>query len=271
MLRRALVTAGVRVDFVGTQRNGAGPDNEHEGRPGWRIEQIHAYAARWAISARPDVILLDIGTNDYVQRHDEARAPARLAALVDRLHAAVPRAEIVLARLLVIAGDRRSAGVRRLNAAIPQIAAARRGYVTVADMSRIPVTNTGDGVHPTDFGYRQMAYQWYQALRRVLPGGPSWPGMADPFPVPAVRLSASGGTVLVALAGRLTAADLGNVTVRLRYRRAGTQTWVGLGTARTGPTGVAWFRPRRPPAPGVFTAVVVTGRAAGRTSGAMRS
>jgi hypothetical protein len=94
--------------------------------------------------------------------------------------------------------------------------------------------------------------------------------MADPFPVPAVRLSASGGTVRVALSGRLTTADLGNVTVRLRYRRAGARTWVGLGTARTDHAGVAWFRPRRPAAPGVYTAVVVTGRAAGRISGLVR-
>jgi hypothetical protein len=41
----------------------------------------------------------------------------------------------------------------------------------------------------------------------------------------------------------------------------------GLGTARIGHAGVAWFRPRRPAAPGVYTAVVVTGRAAGRISG----
>jgi hypothetical protein len=89
--------------------------------------------------------------------------------------------------------------------------------------------------------------------------------MADPFPVPAVRVTVSAGVARVALTGRLTGADLGNVTVRLRYRRPGAATWVGLGTARTDPAGVAQFRPRAA-RPGFYTAVVLTGRAAGRVS-----
>jgi len=268
-LRRALVAAGLDVDFAGSRRNGSGPDTEHEGHPGWRIDQVNGHAAQWVPAADPDVVLLDLGTNDYVQRYDTTRAPARLAALVDRIHALAPRAHIVLARLLVISGDQRAAGVREFNAAIPRIAAARRGFVTVADMSRIPVANTVDGVHPGDFGYRQMAYQWYQALRRVLPDGASWPAIADPFPVPAVRLTVTPRDVRVALTGRLTGTDLGNVTVRLRYRPAGAGTWAGLGTARTDRTGVAHFRPRTT-RPGVYSAVVLTGRAAGRISSAAR-
>ena len=133
----------------------------------------------------PDIVLLDAGTNDYVQKYDVNQAPARLANVVDRIITLAPHAKIMLARLLVIEGDRRAAGVRVLNAAIPRIAAARRGHVTVVDMSRISVANTVDGVHPTDSGYRQMAYQWFQALRSVVPGGLAWQPMADPFPIPA--------------------------------------------------------------------------------------
>jgi len=262
VLHRALATAGLDVDFVGSQRNGRGPDTEHEGHPGWRIDEVDAHAEQWVPAADPDVVLLDLGTNDYVQRYDTRHAAARLAALVDWIHALAPGAHIVLARLLVIDGDQRAAGVRQLNAAIPRIAAARRGFVTVADMSRISVANTVDGVHPGDLGYRQMAYQWYQALRRVLPGGASWPAMADPFPVPAVRVSVSARDARVALTGRLTSVDLGNVTVRLRYRRAGAATWVGLGTARTDRTGVAHFRARTG-RPGSYAAVGGGRRGAG--------
>lgn len=269
VLCRALAAAGLAVDFVGSQRNGRGPDTEHEGHPGWRIDQVDARAEQWVPAADPDVVLLDLGTNDFVQRYDTRHAAARLSALVDWIHALAPDAHIVLARLLVIDGDRRAAGVRQLNAAIPGIAAVRRGFVTVADMSRIPVANTVDGVHPGDIGYRQMAYQWYQALRRVVPGGASWPAMADPFPVPAVRLSVTARDARVALAARLTSVDLGNVTVRLRYRRPGSATWVGLGTARTDRTGVAHFRVSTGRT-GFYAAVVLTGRAAGRISATAR-
>ena len=272
-LYASLTAAGVAVDFVGSQNTGAGFDNDHEGHPGWRIDQIDAQTARWVRATDPDIVLLDAGTNDYVQKHDVARAPARLAKLVDRIIMLAPHAEIVLARLLVIEGDRRAAGVRALNAAIPGIAAARRGHVTVADMSRIPVANTVDGVHPTDAGYRQMAYQWFQALRKAVPGGPSWRPVADPFPVPVVRVRAarSGATVTVTarLTGVLTPVDLGNVTVRLQVRRAGTDTWSGLGTARTDRNGVIHVS-RRIPATGYVTATVLAGRGAGHSSGPVR-
>ena len=217
-------------------------------------------------------MLVDIGTNDYVQGHATATAPARLAKLVDRITVLAPDAHIVLAKLLVIAGDRRAAGVRALNAAVPRIAAAHRGRVSVADMSRIPAVNTVDGVHPTDLGYRQMAHQWLQALRPVLATGRAWPRIADPFPVPAITTTATRRsrtlTVTTRLTGRLTAVDLGGVTVRLRYRRAGTHTWVGLGTARTDAHGVVRFQ-RRGTAPGQVAAVIVSGRAAGRLSAAV--
>jgi lysophospholipase L1-like esterase len=272
-LHRALTAAGLDVDFVGTQHNGTGADTDHEGHPGWRINQIHARLGPWLRAADPDVVLLDIGTNDYVQRHDVARAPARLAALVDQIKVLAPDAHIVLAKLLVIDGERRAAGVRQLNAAIPRIAAARRSRVTVADMSRIPVANTVDGVHPTNAGYRQMAYQWLQALRTVLPAGRAWPRTADPFPLPAITTSAvrrdAAVTVTARLTGRLTEVDLGNVTVRLRFRRAGTHAWTGLGTTRTDAHGTARFL-RRITAAGDFTVVVVSGRAAGRSGTAVR-
>ncbi len=271
-LYRALTAAGVRVDLVGSQRTGRGADTDHEGHPGWRIDQVHARLGRWIPAADPDVVLLDIGTNDYVQRHDTGNAPARLARLVDRIHALAPHAHIVMAKLLVISGDRRGAGVRELNAAVPRIAAARRAYVSVADMSRISAANTTDGVHPTDAGYRQMTHQWLQALRRVLPGGRAWPATADPFPVPAVSATAARTaaaiTVTVRLTGRLTAVDLGGVTVRLRFHRSGTRVWTGLGTVRTDARGTATYQ-RRITAGGHISAEVVSGRAAGRRSAAV--
>lgn len=271
-LRTALTDAGLKVDLVGSRRSGTGPDTDHEGHPGRRIDEIDARLARWVRAADPDVVLLDIGTNDYVQGYDTAHAPARLARLVDRITVLAPDAHIVVAKLLVIAGDRRAAGVRRLNAAVPRIAAARRARVSVADMSRIPTSNTVDGVHPTDLGYRQMTHQWLQALRPVLATGRSWPRTADPFPMPAITTTAARGagtlTVTARLTGRLTAVDLGGVTVRLRYRRAGTHTWVGLGTARTDAGGVVRFQ-RRGTRAGQVAAVVVSGRAAGRLSAAV--
>jgi len=274
-LRAELAGAGVAVDFVGSQRSGAGADPENEGHPGWRTDNLAGPLRDWLAEARPDVVLLDIGTNDITQRHAADLAPARTAGLIDRITRELPQVRVVVAKLLVVGYA--AAAFRRYNAALANIVAARRSRVSLADMSRIPARNTVDGVHPTDAGYRQMAYQWFQALRPVLAGGRSWPAAADPFPLPSVRLAASAGAVrrggpvalTARLAGRLTAADLGRVPVRLLFRRAGTDRWVSLGTSSTDPAGTVRFA-RRLPGTGYFTAAVVAGRATGRHSDPVR-
>jgi lysophospholipase L1-like esterase len=276
-LYAGLTAAGLDVDFVGSQHNGGFADPDNEGHPGWRIDQVAAHVGDWLAAQSPDVVLLDIGTNDYIHDYDTVFVPARLADLIDRITTQSPDVRVVVAKLLVVQGDTRARGIRAFNAAMTRIVAARGLRVSLADMSRIPASNTVDGTHPTGAGYRQMAYQWYQALRRVLPGGGGWPAVADPFPLPAVRLARSapavrrGGSVTLTarLDGRLTGADLARVPVRLSFRRAGTDAWVAQGTARTGADGRVRFA-RRATATGYFVATVAAGRAAGRHSGAVK-
>jgi lysophospholipase L1-like esterase len=169
-----LTRAGVETDFVGSLSNGAGPDLDHEGHPGWRIAQIDAQAGAWVPAAAPDVILLDIGTNDLLHHDAVAEAPARLAALVDHLIELAPNARIVLAELLVVWPE-----FRTFNAALAAIAADRPGHVWLADMSGISPDETVDHVHPTDLGYRAMAAEWYRSLTEVVPGGESWLALTD--------------------------------------------------------------------------------------------
>jgi lysophospholipase L1-like esterase len=271
-----LTAAGVEADFVGSQRNGRGPDLDHEGHPGWRIDQISARIDKWMADSRPDVVLLDIGTNDYVWDYDTELAAARLSDLLDRILMFSPGVRVVVAKLLVPLGADRARGISAFNAAVPAVAARKGPRVRVADMSRISHRNTVEGLHPNDLGYRQMSFQWYQALRPVL-GGASWPATRDPFPVPSVRLTRSaavarrGGTVTLTaqLSGALTAADLGRVPVRLMYRRLGSNAVSVLRTARTGSDGRVVFRhPLR--RAGAFTVRITGGRAAGRQSSAVR-
>jgi lysophospholipase L1-like esterase len=274
-LRAELTRAGLPVDFVGSRRSGRGPDADHEGHPGWRTDNLTDDIEQWLAAAKPDVVLLDIGTNDLTRKFDADIAPAKTADLIDRIIRQLPNVRVVVAKLLVVGYA--GAAFRRYNATLAGVVAARGPRVSLADMSRIPAANTVDGVHPTDSGYRQMAYQWYQALRPVLAGGRSWPRIADPFPIPSVSLADSsasvrrGGkvTLTARLSARLTSADLGRVPVRLRFRRAGTNRWVSLGTARTDSAGVVRFA-RRAPGTGYFTATVAAGRAKDRHSRAVK-
>jgi lysophospholipase L1-like esterase len=164
-----LAEVGVEYDFVGSQHSGRGEgDLDHEGHPGWRIDEIAENIDGWMAAIRPDVVLLDIGTNDYVQAYRTGRAPQRLAGLIDAILQASPTVRVVVAKLLVCGGADRAAGITELNAAIPGIAAAAGPRVSVADMSDIATTHTVDGLHPDDTGYRMMARRWFTALKPVL-------------------------------------------------------------------------------------------------------
>ncbi|WP_229069631.1 SGNH/GDSL hydrolase family protein [Actinoplanes sp. DH11] len=174
-----LALAGVHADFVGSQRNGSGADTAHEGHPGWRIAWLNRHTDFWMRKHRPQVVLLDIGTNDLL-RNQAAGAPRRLDQLIDRMLATDPKVRIVLAKLLVVRG-RHEKEFRSFNATLARAAARHPGNVTLVDMSAIPATDTVDGVHPDELGYRKMAYQWFQGLRQILPGGRSWQPVPNPF------------------------------------------------------------------------------------------
>jgi lysophospholipase L1-like esterase len=276
VLRGELAANGLRVDFVGSQRRGPGPDADNEGHPGWRTDQLIDGLRPWLAAARPDVVLLDIGTNDLLRNVHPDSAPVRTANLIDRITRQLPNVRVVVAKLLVVGRD--AARFQRFNAALAAVVAARGPRVTMVDMSRVPAADTGDGVHPTDLGYRQMAYQWYQALRPVLAGRAGrWVPAPDPFPLPAVRLSRPvavrrGAAVVLTgrLTARLTSGDLGRVPVRLTYRRAGTDRWVSMGARSTDAAGAVIFSRRQQPS-GYYQATVVSGRAAGRRSPVIRA
>jgi lysophospholipase L1-like esterase len=273
VLRDELLAAGVDADFVGSQSNGLGADNQNEGHPGWRTDNIAERIQQWLSTARPDVVLLDIGTNDLDRDYDRALAPAKTADLIDRITTQLPNVHVVVAKLLEV--DRFRTTFQRYNAVLAKVVAARAPQVTLADMSRVPAANTVDGVHPTDLGYRQMAYQWYQALAPVLGAGRAWPVIASPYPVPSVQVAhtavdrGEAVTITARLSGRLTRADLAGVPVRLRFQQAGTHRWVSLGTARTDSAGVVRFS-RKQKHTGYFAATVLSGPARGRQSLAIR-
>src|SRR5689334_447850 len=91
-LWQRMAAGGFRVDFVGTQFNGPASlgDHDHEGHPGWRIDQIDANIVGWLRATTPHTVLLHIGTNDVLQNFNLSTAPNRLSTLIDHITATVP-------------------------------------------------------------------------------------------------------------------------------------------------------------------------------------
>jgi lysophospholipase L1-like esterase len=165
---------GRYVDFVGSQS--AGPtqlgDLNHEGHPGWRIDQIDAQVTGWLHTYRPDVVLLHIGTNDVLQDYALAQAPARLSALLDHLTAAAPDAEVYVATVVPFAGATDEAQGRAYNAQLPGIVQAKAAagkHLHLVDMHAALTVGDllADGVHPANGGYSKMAARWYGEFYRT--------------------------------------------------------------------------------------------------------
>ncbi|MFC3890616.1 ricin-type beta-trefoil lectin domain protein, partial [Lentzea rhizosphaerae] len=162
-----------RVDFVGSQFNGPSSlgDHDHEGHPGWRIDQIDANIVTWLRNTNPRSVLLHIGTNDVLQNFDVANAPARLSTLVDRITSTAPNADVFVATIIPLSDAGQESRARTFNATIPgmvqsKVNAGKR--VHLVDMhSALTTADLIDGVHPTAGGYDKMAAVWNTALRSV--------------------------------------------------------------------------------------------------------
>lgn len=172
-LWQRMAAGGYRVDLVGTQFNGPSAlgDHDHEGHPGWRIDQIDANISGWLQATTPRTVLLHIGTNDVLQNHHLSGAPGRLSGLLDRITAAAPAADVFVATIIPLSNAGQESAARTFNAALPGIVqgkvnAGRR--VHLVDMhSALTTADLIDGIHPTATGYDKMAATWYAALRSV--------------------------------------------------------------------------------------------------------
>ena len=182
-LYRRLTAAGVAVDFVGTARDGTGRDLDHEGHSGWTIDKISRSVDQWLMQHSPDVVLLHIGTNDMRQDATAKGAAGRLSLLIDQIRFRRPAAQIFVATLV---GAKRPEEQRRIdayNAQVPGVVAAKDRRVHLVDQSTVDELDIRDNLHPNDFGFAKMSWNWYNALQRVLrpAGATAWPSGANPY------------------------------------------------------------------------------------------
>jgi lysophospholipase L1-like esterase len=193
-LYRRVTAAGMKVDFVGSQRNGS-PDPDHEGHSGWQIAQLSRNASRWVKAYKPDVVLLMAGTNDINHETDLAHAPARLGLLIDRILAARPGVRVMVATVPARRPpSKRAAQTAAYNrGVIAQVAARWRAGkpVTLVPMHVLsPVAGDyRDAVHLNHCGYLKVSFVWYLYLRRsaVNTTRSVWPIGADPLRHPTCR------------------------------------------------------------------------------------
>lgn len=184
------------VSYVGSRNNGTMVENAVEGWPGWRIDQVLPKAQASVPKFLPNVVLINVGTNDCVQDFNMdnttktlAAQPAltadssfgvgsRLRIMVEDVLTMSPNATVVLSTLILNKNATINARVDDANAQYRSVASALQAEgrrVVLADMSAAaggPTEATmADSTHPNDVGYSLMANRWYVALQEAADKG----------------------------------------------------------------------------------------------------
>jgi len=142
--------------------------------PGWTIGNLQPGVAAALTASSPDIVLLNIGTNDASQGL-LSTFQAAYGSLVDQILASSTTVKVVCAR---VATSRGSAGNNTLpnneatiNGYIDAVVSARTsgGRVASADMTPVPSQWTDNGIHPLDAGYLRMAQIYLAAMQAWLP------------------------------------------------------------------------------------------------------
>ena len=177
-LRDLLVAAGNTVDMVGEVKHGSDfTDNESESFSGYTLEQIAEKAAAAVPKYKPNLVLIDAGTNNCNRGGTVADLGRKMTALLEGIFAASKGASVVLATILANPDAKQDAcrvDANRQYAALVEDLAAKGRKVVLADMrsAQAPTTrDLADGRHPNDAGYAKMASVWFQGIQLVISKG----------------------------------------------------------------------------------------------------
>ncbi len=171
-----LRNGGLDVDFVGSTTAPTFTnfvfDQDHEGYSGYTTELL-ANEIGWILAISvPDIVLLDIGTNDVIRQVPMSDRMRNLDLIVSQLRQKNPNVRILIAQISPSADEFRNTvgGLDEYNAkvlAYGQAATTPASPIVVVDMSTGWSTaefTQADGIHPNNEGESQLAQRWANAL-----------------------------------------------------------------------------------------------------------
>ena len=221
-LWKKLTEQGNAVDFVGSQRGGAMLDSDNEGYYGAKIDEVAKLVPGELALYQPNVILLHLGSNDLNGNYEVATAPKRLAALIDQIIAADPKADLLVAQLICDSNADVQARIEAYNAQIPGIVEARAKagkHIYLVSMSSVTPADLNDGLHPSDTGYQKMADTWDASIHKLIAAKAIPPiSFAGSFEI---QSAASGQAVAVSGGSTTNAAAV----IQEPYSGAPSQLW----------------------------------------------
>lgn len=175
--------------WVGSQTSGLQSNPHHEGHSGWTIADLTTGIDGWMATYQPDVVLLEAGVNDARQGADASTMAAHMSALLGRILADSPSVRVIVGDVVPpwygTQQDVASVAVQRFDALLPSVVATAGPQVSLARMSAgVTSSQLGDGLHPNDAGYWDMAWVWWRCMAPLLAADGVTRAGVDPLPIP---------------------------------------------------------------------------------------
>jgi hypothetical protein len=141
-----------------------------EAYPGARVTEVINYAKPALSDYKPNVILINAGTNDATQNYLVATTGSRMNDMIMECFSLVPNAVVVLSTL--IPNTLAPSNIDSINKQYRVLAAnlLSQGYhVVLAEMNDgfITLDDIWDGTHPYESGFLKMAAVWTDAIKQA--------------------------------------------------------------------------------------------------------
>ncbi len=168
-------------------------DMDHDGHSGWRFDDIfnppswdsaRGNINSWLQSYSPDIVLIELGTNDVFQCRTVKDMIGDLQKLTGLLREKNQHVKILLAKIPPLGkewADKKLCGdstdydhaIRNLNRAFADFSKKNTTKVSPVEIvDQYSGINTGtemyDDIHPNEAGEKIRAQKWYKALRKYL-------------------------------------------------------------------------------------------------------
>lgn len=165
-LRKMLGAEGIKVDMIGTLRNGVMQDNNHEGHSGDDLRDIQTFWQK-PTAAKPNAVLIHAGTNNMDLEIDLDVAPQLLESIVDGIFKQSPYTTIFVAPV-IWANDARmqrntDAYNQQLRAVVQRKQQAGK-HILLTPVDIKSTADLSDKKHPNNAGYQKFANAWFKGI-----------------------------------------------------------------------------------------------------------
>lgn len=173
-LRDQIESGGNKVNMVGSNPNGTMADNDNSGWPGLIIDEVHTKSNTDTPQYKPNLVLINLGTNDAIRDIDIPNAGTRMNSLLSDLFAQSPQATVVLSGLIRNADQATQNRAVQINAQYQSLASSLQAggkpilYAEMQGGNGPSLSDLApDGIHPVDAGYQKMAAIWLTAISQA--------------------------------------------------------------------------------------------------------